>query len=136
MNNTAPYGNDKASYPVIIKPDSSSNTKLTIQNAVSGQVITQDMVFGLYDYDDQLMKLNSHSQLQISSLSSDSSILGITNKILKTGIADFKGIIFTGIPGSSGYQYKMKTAVIDAQNYKKVYNQDYEPLKITANFRK
>lgn len=58
QSNQATYGNDFASFPIrirLIQNESAyiDDVKFILKNQVSNHILFQDLVFGLYDYDDQ-----------------------------------------------------------------------------------
>jgi hypothetical protein len=135
-NNSAIYGNDIASYAVSIKPtNSTTNSFSYLTNIPSGQVYDQNILVGLYDYDDQIMNRDFTSKIFISSMNSSASINIILNKIVRNGVADFKGIQFNAIPGVPNYYFELTSSAIDKDKYFRVYGSNYTSTHMIVNFR-
>ena len=65
-NNTAQYGNDRASYAVKITFADDSTAPLKIDEFGSGIAYPETLKFAVRDYDDQVMNLNSQDQILMS----------------------------------------------------------------------
>ncbi|CAI2374797.1 unnamed protein product [Moneuplotes crassus] len=138
INNTAPYGNNLASYPYCIsligKP---CDSVLTLNNYGSGIASDTPLKFALYDYDGQIMNLDSSSQFIISSSTvNDGKIMGINNAVLKSGIATFSSILFIAEPGSKSVLFKVSSRILDKDKLKVVHNKSEAYRQLEINFRK
>jgi hypothetical protein len=134
-NNTAVYGYNIASYAVSIKPTATDEDVLKLNNVVSGQPHDESLILGLVDYDNQVTNQDDLSRITIEALNSSASVRSIVSRVVKSGVGDFKGVIFAAIPGISDYHYSVDSPFINRDNYFKVYNKNYETEYIIVDFR-
>ena len=135
-NNSALYGPDIASYPVKIKLVNSSQDEIVLDNVGSGITYPQTLNLGLYDYDDQIMVLDSSDQISISPADSQSSdVSGVNIGLLNQGSTSFDSIAFISSPGSVDVQFKATSKAIDDDKIQNVFNESVSNNSIFVNFR-
>ena len=135
INNSAAYGPDIASYPIIIKNTDSLSDEITIDNVGSGIEETVNLNLALYDHDGQITNLENSAQVVIKPVNSNSSVLGTTSQIAFEGKVSFDTLTFISEPGSSGIAYSLGSDAIDFDVIRKQYGNDYTLKDITVNFR-
>ena len=135
-NNTAPYGNDYASYAVKIRLDSAVTDEIKLQNVGSGVVIDNSISLALVDYDNQTMVLENASQISIfAKNSSDVKALGTNTALLRQGVAVFDSIIFAASPGETGAEYYATSKAIDTDKISNAYGGPVSNNTISVDFR-
>ena len=136
QNNSALYGPNIASYPVKIKLVNSTQDEVYLSNVGSGITYPQTLHLGLYDYDDQIMVLDSTDQISISPVDQQSSdVSGINVGLLNQGSTSFDSIAFISSPGSVNVQFKATSKVIDEDKIQNVFSDTISNNTIYANFR-
>ena len=137
LNNSAPYGPDFASYPVRIgRVSSMKNDNISLNDVASGIVISDQLELALIDNDDQVMVLDSASQLIILSKDPNvSNIGGINTALLKNGVANFDSLSATSEPGSTNVQFKISTEAFDQHKLQAVFNITETSKDLNINFR-
>ncbi|CAI2380707.1 unnamed protein product [Moneuplotes crassus] len=134
-DNSAPYGDNIASYPVMIGPvDGKILDNIIIDFVSPGIPIEQEIILALYDGDGQTMVLDNSSQIVITPLSANASIKGISSSILTNGATKFSGFTPISSPGSSQVEYELSTKVIDKDKVKSVINLRVSQPNIIVNF--
>jgi hypothetical protein len=117
-NNTAKYGMDIASYPILIKSLNDHQNKLKLENIASGQPITSNFDVGVYDYEGQLCSLESNAKIFIIPESFSGNIVkGINERALKNGTANFSGVIFTTNDFNNEQEFSIITQAINQNVY-------------------
>ena len=135
-NNVAVYGMDIASYPVKIKIVNSTQDDISFENIGSGVTYPQTLHFGLYDFDDQIMVIESIDQIIISAVDTQaSSVTGFNAQKLYQGIAEFDNIAFVAAPGSTNILYQASSKAIDDDKIQQVFGQSISDNNINVSFR-
>ena len=135
-DNVAQYGSNIASYPVKIKIVNSTQDQMRLENVGSGITHQQTLYFGLYDYDDQIMELESSNQIVISAVDTQvSSIDGFNAVLLDQGVARFDSVAFISDPGSSNILYKATSKAIDTDKIEQAFGQSISDNNINVDFR-
>ena len=81
---------------------------MSLDNVGSGVKYPQTLYFGLYDYDDQIIVIESSNQVIISAIDAQvSSILGFNARLLNQGVAEFDKIAFVAAPGPPSMLYQI-----------------------------
>ena len=135
-SNSAPYGPNIASYPVKIRKVDSSQNDIILENVGSGIVYEETLNLGLYDYDDQIMLLDSSNQIAISAINTQtSSISGTSTGLLSEGKVGFDSLIFVSSPGNPNVQYRATSKALDNNMITEVFGQSISDNDIYVNFR-
>ena len=136
QNNSALYGPDIASYPVKIKLVNSTQDEVYLNNVGSGITYPQTLHLGLYDYDDQIMVLDSSDQISILPIDLHSSdVSGVNVGLLNQGSTSFDSIAFISSPGSVNVQFKTTSKAIDDDKIQNVFQNTISNNTIFVNFR-
>ena len=136
QDNSALYGPNIASYPVKIKQVNSTQDEVFLDNVGSGITYPQTLNLGLYDYDDQIMVLDSSDQISISPADQQTSdISGVNVGLLNQGSTSFDSIAFISSPGSVNVQFKATSKAIDDDKMQNVFPNTISSNTIYANFR-
>jgi hypothetical protein len=112
-NNSAPYGDDIASYPVKIVRLGTIDNKIIIGNVPSGLVYEDTLSLALMDQDNQIMNQESDSTIKVIS-SGNNSVEGIVSERIIKGVATFKGITFVDKPGVKNSKFEMTSKALDS----------------------
>ena len=112
-NNTAPYGNDIASYPVKLIIDGTNSTVLELNEVVSGQQYPENIKFNLVDFDNQITSIDISGSVTIKPVANDTFVLGRSTEGLVSGSATFDNLQFIAQPGSERVQYQVDSDAID-----------------------
>ena len=135
-NNSALYGPNIASYPVKIKLVNSTQNDISLTNVGSGLAYDQILSLGMYDYDDQIMVLDSSNKVTISAVDIiTSSISGTNVGLVNQGVVTFNNLRFISIPGSANIHYQITSNVIDTNKIMNVFGQAISDNNIVVNFR-
>ena len=136
-NNTAPYGNNYASYPVRIGKRGSSKTDTIILNEVGpGIILSEPLELVLFDPDDQITVLEETDQITITSLNtSETLISGINSAAIKKGVANFDALSVKAEPGSTNMAFRMSSNVINTKKVQEVFNGEIVQQNIFMDFR-
>ena len=136
QNNSALYGPNIASYPVRIKLVNSTEDEMLLDNVGSGIPYPHTLNLGLYDYDDQIMILDSSDQISISPVDLQSSdISGINVGLLSQGSTSFDNVAFISSPGLVNVQFKATSKAIDDDKIQNVFGNTVSNNTINVNFR-
>ena len=136
QSNSAAYGPNIASYPVKIKLYSNMLESIVLDDVGSGIMYDQTLEFGLFDYDDQVMILNSQDQVTISATDSQSSsVSGINSGLLNQGMTSFDSLVFVSASGTSNVLYDVRSKAIDSRKVRDVFGQTINDTTISVNFR-
>ncbi|CAI2379456.1 unnamed protein product [Moneuplotes crassus] len=135
LYNSAPYGPDIASYPIQIKKKGTKGGTLFLSDVGSGIKYQNTLTFAFYDHDEQILSLDSSSQITISGNSTGSSVLGVKAVKVTSGEAIFDDLQFISAPGAQTVLYDIESGGLDLQKLKIVYGDTYQQEKISVNFR-
>ncbi|CAI2362983.1 unnamed protein product [Moneuplotes crassus] len=137
LNNSAPYGQDLASYPFRIGLlGSTQDGDIKLDSIGSGIVIEPPLKLALFDYDNQIMNQDSSSQLIITSADlSKGTISGTNVDIVKNGVATFDEVKATATPGSTSIKFKVSSKIFDKNKLSDVFNKSSGDTNIIINFR-
>ena len=135
-NNTAQYGPNIASYPIQIKLTNSESDSISFDNVGSGIRSDIEFTLGLYDHDEQIMNLDSSSQIQIRTINTNNSDLGGTTSVkVNQGEAIFDEVTFISDPGNTNILFDLDSPSIDKTILEKQYGTDFTQEDINVNFR-
>jgi hypothetical protein len=118
FNNSAPYGQNIASYPVRIVEPATNHNKIYLSNIGSGIKYDKMLTFAIVDYDNQTMNLENDSTIKIASTNQQSSIAGINSAKIKNGTAKFDNLEFISFPGSTNVKYSLTSNLLDSNKIK------------------
>ena len=136
QNNSALYGVNIASYPVKIKLVNSTQDEVHLNNVGSGITYPQTLNLGLYDYDDQIMVLDSTEQISISPVDQQTSdASGVNVGLLNQGSTSFGSIAFISSPGSVNVEFRATSKAIDDDKIHNVFTNSVSNNTINVNFR-
>ena len=136
LSNSAPYGSDIASYPVKIRRTDSDEDYIRIKNVGSGVILDQTLTLALYDYDDQIMNLDSVNKVSILAIDTDaSSTSGANTGLLNNGVVSFDTIKFIAKPGTSSILYRAFCKAIDYDKIFDAFKHNISQNNIDVNFR-
>ncbi|CAI2379704.1 unnamed protein product [Moneuplotes crassus] len=135
--NQAPYGPDYASYPVRIGVINGAATdEIIIDDVGPGIVLEEPIQLGLFDYNGQIMILDSSSQLTIDFVNNSvGSISGINHAIIQKGLATFEDFSSDVEPGAKAVLFKVSSNVLNANKIRDVLNKTDIAQRIVMNFR-
>ncbi|CAI2378783.1 unnamed protein product [Moneuplotes crassus] len=134
-NNSAQYGRDFASYPVMVRlVKGNSSDEIVIDRVSPGIAIDQQISLALYDGNRQVMTLDNSSQINIMSQTQNSSIKGINVKRVIQGAAEFTSLIAVAEPGSSNIKYSISSKTIDKVKIYNAFRDSVTQPGITINF--
>ena len=136
VNNSATYGPDLASYAVKIRLAGSESDEMSFDN-VGPNIPNEDQIqFEILDYDNQVMVLNSVSQMNIQPVNrSVSSISGTNSVQFKNGVATYDNLVAIATPGSQNITFVATVKAIDSVKIKNVYGSAVSENTITFSFR-
>lgn len=135
-NNSSPYGENIASYAVKITFEDSTSSVMDIQDLGPGIRYDQPLKFAVRDYDDQVMVLDSQSQILI--VASDSSVAevkGFNINQLNKGVASFDNFVVNTNPGNKDISLEASTKSIDQLLVRTVFGNTISNNTITTSFR-
>ena len=134
-NNYASYGSNIASYAIKIKLNNSYSDDIILENVGSGVLYDQTLDFILIDADNQTMVLDSSSQIEIKSFSSDTLVSGINAVKANQGAVSFSSLYFTSNPGDTNVEFEITSKALDTEILKLQFGADYSQAPITVSFR-
>ncbi|CAI2365361.1 unnamed protein product [Moneuplotes crassus] len=137
LGNSAPYGNNYASYPVRIGyANSSIDDQIVIHNIASGITITLNLELALIDLDDQVMVLDDENQILIlPSDPSTSSVSGTNAAQVKQGVAVFDNLALEVNKELRSSNFLISSKSIDSAKVKQVLGSSFQQKKLEASFR-
>ena len=126
QNNSAPYGNNIASYPVRIIAQGDDDYQISINQIASGQLMPNILILNVVDYDNQTVTNLIKGSINITSIEPNTKVLGRNSESIISGISTFSGLILTAKPGSNNIYFSVGTSVIDSsvilRQFGKYYN--------------
>lgn len=134
-NNSAPYGNNIASYAVKAILTDGEIENFEIDNAASGQEYEEEIRFALVDYDNQTIDSQTSGLMTINAVSENASALGLSSTSIVNGISTFKNVIFQAKPGSTNVEFTVRTFSIDSSLISRVFNTSTLQESFFVNFR-
>ena len=136
-NNSAPYGNNLASYPYRIGLiNSSKGDEIILNDVGSGIVLENSLKLALFDFNDQIMVQDSLSQLIIVAEDPEKGTTsGFNTAVAKKGISIFQGLSAIARPGSLSVKFVVSTKAIDKQKLLDVFNITQTEEVVVINFR-
>ena len=117
QNNSAPYGNDIASYPVrIVKQgdDDDDDFHIHLNEIASGQTLSESLVLKIIDYDNQTISTLIKGNIVVSTIDYNTKVYGRNSESIVNGVSTFSGLILSAKPGSNMVQFSVNTAIIDS----------------------
>ncbi|CDW76474.1 UNKNOWN [Stylonychia lemnae] len=125
ISNLAKYGKDIASYPYQMKI-LNKNTDF-LKNLTSEEIISEKLLIGLVDYDEQIVDDGILKTIMFSSNNEGLSVSGITTLSSENGIFEISQLKIIGVPSQS-YKLRISTNSIDQ---KKI---DFKQNGLSADF--
>ena len=135
VNNTASYGKNIGSYAIKIKIKGNQNAALKFEDVGSGVKFDKPLILALYDHDDQIMTLDSSSQIIITGNTTNSTTLGTNMIKISSGEATFTNLIMFSKPGSQNVKFNVDSLAVDTSKLQLVYGSSYSKEFIEVNFR-
>jgi hypothetical protein len=109
---------------------------MSIENLGSGITHEDPVMMALRDYDDQIMVLDSISQVVITSVNaSESTVAGFNNDVLDKGIAQFDAFQVRTEPGTSNVQVQASSKAIDTAKIAETFEGQISENIIDLSFR-
>ena len=134
-NNSASYGNNLGSFPVRIgKIGSKNGEPMRIKDATSGLRIKTPIELAIFDFDNQVMELDSSSQINIFPISKNTSIKGINTAIVKKGSALFNNLVVVSEPGSNRNELEISSNIIDKAKVALAFDNQIVHPKLIIDF--
>ncbi len=136
-NNSAPYGNNVASYPSRIGfINSEGDASLSLEDIASGKSLSQALELGLFDMDGQIISLDSTSTIIIlPKNASISSARGTNVELVHKGIATFDGILFSKNNTLNAVNFTITSSSINTQKVSSIFQSTQTQDDLIINFR-
>lgn len=134
-SNSAVYGPDIASYPIKIIMQGSSTDEITFNNVGSGVQYPSVVSLAIIDYDRQEITNDDTSQIKISSVTTNSSIMGIDYAKVIDGVGTFDNLQFIYEPGAQNIEFIANSKTIDSDLINLVLGPTVSNNSISVNFR-
>ena len=135
--NTAQYGPNIGSYPVRIGlMNDTLHQNIIIRDVGSGLPIKETLTLALLDYNNQVMNLDSSSQIKI--LAKDFKIAkigGINTVSTKEGMAIFNSISSISQSWTTSAEFLLSSNTIDSQKVKIVFQNNLNQQELIIKFR-
>ena len=113
QNNSAPYGNDIASYPVRIVAQGSNDFQISLNELTSGQLFTKGLVLNVIDFDNQTVTNLIKGNIVVTTIDQNTKTSGRNSESIINGVSTFSGLILSAKPGSNKIQFSVNTRIID-----------------------
>ena len=116
QNNSAPYGNDIASYPVRIVARGDNNNDdyhIYLNQIASGQALSNSLVLKIVDYDNQTITNLIKGNIVVSTIDKNTKAYGRNSESIVNGVSTFSGLILSANPGSNNVKFSVNTGMID-----------------------
>lgn len=97
--NTAEYGPDIASYPIVIKIKDTDIDQIVLNDVGSGVEDNFNLKVALYDQDGQITTLENSTQIQIRNIDKNTQVLGKISIVVDKGVVNFQTLSFEAEPG-------------------------------------
>lgn len=136
-NNSASYGPNFASYAARIGfVGSLPDDELSIRNVGSGITVEKTIQLALFDLDDQVLNLDSTSQINIIATNqTKASIKGTNVETVNQGVASFDSIAPVIDQSFRVANYTVNSKSIDFTKVRDVLGSTYEQRQLTVAFR-
>lgn len=135
-NNTAPYGDNIASYPVkAILADGTSSASFMINDAPSGQILEEELSFAVVDFDGQTLNSQTSGLMSITGVSPDARALGLSTAPVIAGVSTFSDVVLQAKPGSKNVEFSVKAFSVDPTLIFKVFGVNTLQEPFYVNFR-
>jgi len=136
LNNSAPYGDNIASYPYQIVDLETLKNHFSIDDVASGQVYSKEHLdLILIDADGQTVNNVNSGRMVIKPFTNGTNVLGTTSVPIVKGIAQFKDVIFIGKPGSQRVLFSVANQASDARVFNEVFGARNLITNFDVNFR-
>lgn len=124
IGNSAPYGNNIASFPIKIIGESEILDNDTLSDVASGQTLSAQIKFKLADYDNQVTSDYNGGRISIVPTTSNALTLGETSASIVSGeywfnylgVATFKSLILIAKPGSKDVKFRLTSSSIRSKD--------------------
>ena len=136
-SNAAQYGSNIGSYPVRIGLISDSLYNNVIINDIgSGLTIKETLTLALLDYNDQVMNLDSSSQISIFTQDSNIATIGGINVVkVNKGVAIFNSISAISHNWDSSGKFSISSKIIDTKKVISVFGTNLKQPDLILSFR-
>jgi len=84
-NNSAPYGNNIASYPVKVVDPNTNSSGMTLTDFASGQPLGRSLKFTVVDHDNQVSSVTNGGRVSIVPIDKGASVLGESSSSIVGG---------------------------------------------------
>ena len=123
QNNSAAYGADMASFPVLMSPQTSSSTRLLasyvgeINGIAPGQTTTSPIILAITDDQGNIVSIDNTSTATLSTTNPDVAISGLTQVTAVNGVFTFDSFIISGVP-KTNVTIQITTTAVDESKAK------------------
>ena len=114
QNNSAPYGNDIASYPVRIVAQGGNDFQISLNELTSGQLFAKNLVLNVIDFDNQTVTSLIKGNIFVNIIHKNTKASGRNSESIVNGVSTFSGLILFSKPGSNNVQFSVNTGNIDS----------------------
>ena len=132
--NQAVYGNNIGSYATQINILGNFNKTIKFSNVGSGIKYDTPFTIALYDHDEQVVVLDSVSQIVISGVNKNDKVEGANAVKVNEGLAVFNSITFISNPGNTKIPFQLFSKAISPLKLKLIYGSEYS-TKMLVDFR-
>jgi len=133
--NTAPYGQNVASYPIRVIMQGNSNNEITVDNVGSGITYPSVIKLALIDYDRQEITIENTTQIKITSRTAGSSVSGVDYAVAVGGVGTFDNLNFKYKPGVANVTFSVTSKAINLPRIAAAYELESASSDISVNFR-
>jgi hypothetical protein len=106
-----------------------------LNNVASGITYGDTITLELVDYDDNVMVLDSASNIEIKPKTSNQTVLGTTSIKVTNGVAIFDDLIFQSAPGDTNIEFEVTSSALDEIVLQLQYNSNWTQSPIVVSFR-
>ena len=137
-SNTPQYGNDIGSYPVRIGLiNDTLYNNIRINGIGSGLKIKETLTLALLDYNDQVMNLDSSSQINIFTKDSNIATIGGINVVkANKGIAIFNSISSISQYWASSAKFIISSKIIDSKKVASAFGTNLRQPNLILKFQR
>lgn len=135
IGNSAQYGPNIASYAIKVIEQNSTTDSITLTGVGSGIQLDKSLVLQLVDHDNQIMELESISQISIQAKSINQSVAGTNVKRVTNGVATFDDLVFKSYPGDANIKFVLSSNALKSNMLSLQYGSSFTQAPLTVNFR-
>ena len=136
-NNSAPYGQNLASYAKTLRlwVDEEWKNEVTLPEIASGQDYTETLYFAVFDVDDQIINTEDQDTIVVKSNTPGFTPQGVTLRQFRNGTATIEGISFDGVPGEK-FVFEVESRIFDQEILSAIHGIQNPDFNLTVEFRK